>query len=438
MRSPPSHAIVALCIVVGAQNACGSSGSDKSGSRFQPGPADASVAPPSDGSVPAMFGDDGGNTTFGQGAAQSLVFEPNAATVVVDGTGSQKAQFTLKAIDGNGNATMVLADSVDFDRPDLARVAAGEPVVATAPSAMSLYGGVGTIHALYQGLEAKATLTVQVRLTDYGPGLGPTSPAVMALGAGSLQSDPAAAIAPLLYPYDKTVWPLGLTSPLLMWNAPQAGDVYRLHYVEKNYSFDGYYTLGALPAQMRLDQGAWDRLTASNDAKNVPDPLSFALSRWDSQTGTAYATSSQTWTIAPESLRGAIYYWTASKNSQGIAKGHISRFQPGTGATPQPLNNGTCMGCHAVNALGTVLVADVDDQVQDGTAGATHTAPSVAPYDNWSGTRPFATFDITQAAAPLTYQSNKFGGNIALTPDGKYLVFGGPASPAGSKYLSLG
>jgi hypothetical protein len=161
------------------------------------------------------------------------------------------------------------------------------------------------------------------------------------------------------------------------------------------------------------------------------------MDRWDSVANAPHTSASQTWTVAPESLQGAIYYWTASL-SGGVSNGHISRFRPGSGAKPQLLNNGTCMGCHAVNAQGTVLVADIDDQVNDGTPDAGHTTPSVAPYDNWSGTRPWASFDITQDSAPLTYQSTKFGGNIALTPDGKYLVFGGPASPAGSKYISLG
>jgi hypothetical protein len=112
-----------------------------------------------------------------------------------------------------------------------------EPVVATAPSSSALYGGTGTVHALYRGKEATATLTVKVHLVDYGAGLNATSPGVVALGRQGLAGDPGGG---LLYPYDKTVWPLGLTSPLLMTNAPQAGDVCRLHYAEKNYSFDGY------------------------------------------------------------------------------------------------------------------------------------------------------------------------------------------------------
>jgi len=330
----------------------------------------------------------------------------------------------------------------------------GSPVVATAPATQALYGGMGTIHAVYRGASATATLTVNVELAVYGPGLGPTSPGVSALNGSGLPNDPAPDIDPLLYPYDRTVWPLGLTSPLVMWNAPQANDVYRLHYAEKNYVLDAYYTLASLPGQLRLDQGDWDRLTASNDAASSSDPLTFTMSRWDHVANAAYVTATQTWTVAPQSLQGAIYYWTASQDAQGVRRGHISRFQPGTGASPQPLDNGKCMGCHAVNAQGTVLVADIDDlNSMEYPDGGGNTDPSSSPYGNWSYTRPWASFDVAAISADggsaPALETSKFGADLALTPDGKYVVFGGPApvptggstigSPTlpGSRYRSL-
>jgi hypothetical protein len=446
---PVSHLGLALGLSVACGVACGGGGS---ASTF-PNGVDGGSSSDSPADAPG--------TTFGSGdagegsvtAPASLYFVPNAATVIVTGSAPQQASFTLTAKDANGNVMNVTPDSVEFDRPDLATVTPNEPVVATAPSSAALYAGVGTIHAIYAGKEATATLTVQVQITDYGPGLSAASPGVAALGGQGLASDPAPNISPLLYPYDQTVWPLGLTSPLVMWNAPQTGDVYRMHYAETNYSFDGYYTLGSLPAQMRLAQTAWDQITASNNTTNGADPLSFSLSRWDHVANVAYATSAQTWTVAGASLRGAIYYWTASQNAQGVRTGHITRFQPGTGAQPEVLNNGKCMGCHAVNAQGTTLVADIDDlNASEYPGGGANTDPSVAPYGNWSKTRPWASFDITNvtdAGVAPSLETNMFGADLALTPDGKYVVFGGPtqvatgggsiATPpiAGSKYMSL-
>ena len=393
-----------------------------------------------DSTVIHLGGGDGGRVN---GVPTSLFFVPASATVVVDGTAPVTASFTLKAKLASGATVDVTPTSIEFDRPDLALVTDSDPVVATAPSSPALYGGTGTVHAIYDGKEATAQLTVQVHIVDYGAGLSGNSPAVKALHGANLQADPATAISPLLYPYDKTVWPLGLTSPLLMWNAPQAGDVYRLHYEETNYEFDGYYTLAALPGQLRLDQTVWDRMTASNNAVTSPDPLSFTLYRWDSIQTVAYTTSAQTRTVAPESLRGAIYYWTASKSASADGGattffGRITKFQPGTGATPVVLNNGQCMGCHAVNAQGTVLVADVDDQAENQTPAGTHTVPSVAPYGNWSGTRAWASFDVTQPTAPELHQTTEFGADLAVTPDGKYVAFGGQTTATGSMYLSLG
>jgi hypothetical protein len=461
--------VLAFAGAIGASAACGSA--DMAVSVFQDsGAPDGSVEASSvgsfangDSSTGVNLLGDGGDSGIGvlQGPATSVHFQPASATIVVDGITPQTAQLTLIAVDAQGDMAAVAPESLAFDRPDLATPSGAMPIVMTAPSTASPYAGVGTLHAIFQGLEATATLTVQVHLTAYGSGLTASSPAVVAFVggqsaipdggaledggadasapvAGQLAADPAPGIRPLLYPYDGTVWPLGLTSPLVMWSAPQTGDVYWLHYAEKNYSFDGYYALSSLPAQLRLDQTVWDRLTASNDAANGPDPLTFVVSRWDQPTGVAYTTATETWTVAPESLRGAIYYWTASEpNAQAARVGHISRFQPGTGATPQQLNNGVCMGCHAVNAQGTILVADIDDNLE-GNRPVGGGVPSVAPYGNWSGTRPWASFDVTQQSSPLVYQSNEFGADVALTPDGRYLVFGGPTSVPGSKFLSLG
>ncbi len=407
-----------------AQNSEGGLGGDEIGIPLLPPPNNNL-----DASIFVDISEAGTSGALDAGAPMSLKFVPDTATLTIDGTGPQTVSLSLQADYGFG-PLMVTAEAVEFDRPDLATATAQEPVIVTAPAVASAtpYGGTGIVHALFHGVEAKATVTVKVQLAQYAMGLTATSPGVAMLGGANLPADPAPSISPILYPSDQTVWPLGLTSPLTMWNAPSATDVYRLHYSEKNYAVDYYATLAALPAQARLDQATWDRLTNSNDTLHGgQDPITFTLSRWDSTANMAYATATETWTVAPESLRGAIYYWTASKTTN---IGQIVRFNPGPGAMPVPLNTtGACAGCHAVNAQGTVLVADIDDKA---------VAPSVAPYDNWSGARAWLSFDITQATTPTVYKSTKFGGDLALTPDGKYLVFGGPTTAAGSKYISLG
>ena len=340
-----------------------------------------------DDSTTPGFGDGGEGGMFNQ--AQGLFFQPAGATVSLDAmTTTATASFTLMAKLASGSTIPVQATSLQFDRPDLASMTPGQPVVLTAGGPTA---GTGTLHAVYEGLSATATLTVQIH--DVVVGAGVPAGAVTALGAGNLGSDPA--ITSLLYPYDKTVFALGLTSPLVMWNAPNANDVYWLHYEENNYTYDGYYVVPSL-GQLRADQASWDHLTASNGG----DPLVVQLSRWDAATQMAYASASESWTIVPASLRGSIYYWTVSNG------GHMSRIQPGTGATPEILNGGVCMGCHAVSADGSTLVASVEGE------GSTDS----------SDARAWVSYDLP--AVTIRKEPHLFGGNVAVTPDGETTVFG--------------
>src|SRR5206468_3235878 len=111
---------------------------------------------------------------------------------------------------------------------------------------------------------------------------------------------------------------------------------------------------------------------------NAGDPVLVSLSRYDAGAKIAYASASESWTIAPASLRGAIYYWTASRVP--VDSGYLARLPVGAGAAPQPLNQKKCMGCHAVSADGSTLVASVDD--------APTGDPATYPYTNgWKNGR---------------------------------------------------
>lgn len=367
-----------LTLSLGTAVACGS----LDGSTFDGGPGDQTDA--SDAGGPTTFLDAG----FGDAAVTSLEFVPQAITVVLDGKTPKTATYALKAHLSNGSTVDVQAQSLSFDRPDLASSAGFGPVMLTASGQ---YAGTGHLQAIVGNQSASATLTVQVHMTEVGTGV--TQQMVQALDGATAQ-DPS--LGSLLYPYDATVFPLGLSAPLVMWNAPNASDAYKLHYEESGYVYDGYF-LVPQPAQWRVDQNVWNHLTASNQG----DPLKLAVSRFDGQN--AYVSAHEAWTIVNASLRGAIYYWTTS------GTGHMSRIYPGQGTTPEVLDNGTCMGCHAVSADGTTLVATVDDLPS--TDGMPMTKK-----------RAWESFDLPAATERVT--STLFGGNLAVTPDGKYTVFG--------------
>lgn len=369
----PAHVFAAIGVFVGvAIGACGSNDASTSDGSDAGGAADSD-----------LFVD---GSTGSPNDTKRIYFEPTPQTVTVDGTGPKSASFTLKAERNDGTIADVTAESVQFDRPDLAKVTPGEPVVATASGP---FGGVGRIHAIYKGLEAIAELDITVKSEFIDPSADPA--AVTALRGSPLGADPA--LTSLLYPYDKTVFPLGLTSPLVMWDAPTANDTYRVHLEEDHYVFDGFYKVGGL-GQQRVDQAVWDRVTTSNGGS----PLKLTLSRFDAASSTAYESAHEAWTIAPASVRGAIYYWTTSNN------GHLSKIQPGTGSAPVSLYNGTCMGCHAVSADGNTLVATVEN--------------GQAVYRSW------VSFDLTGPTATVRKDGAQFGANLAVNPDGKYIVYG--------------
>jgi hypothetical protein len=356
--------------------------------------ADTTTGHPTSGSGGSGHGGNGGDSSssvgiggLGQGQLKSVSFEPPSITLTLDGTTPQTASYQLKATLAGGSTQVVAPDSVQFDRPDLAAVQIGSPIVLTSPG---VYAGTGTLHGIFQGLEATATLVVQIQVKDVDPAV-PAGVVAKLDGAG-LSQDPA--VSSLLYPYDATVFPQGLASPLLMWNAPSAADVYRVHYAEANYTFDGYYPVTP-PAQLRVPQKFWDKLVASNQG----GPLSLELSRWNAATDTAYTSAKQQWTIAPASLRGAIYYWTTS------AGGQMARIQPG--GSWETLNGGACMGCHAVSADGSTLVASVEGQVTN---------------DGSNDNRAWVAFDLP--GATVRKASTYFSGNVAVNNDGKYTVFG--------------
>jgi hypothetical protein len=357
---------------------------------FACGPGDGSVfgSEPNgawDGSSPNLNFDDSG---FGDASVQSLEFDPPSQTLLLDGITPKTATFNLKAHLSNGNVVPVKAQSISFNRPDLAKMNGFGPVDLVAGGA---FAGTGTLQAIVGTASATATLTVNVHVVQIGTGV--TQTAVQALDGATTQ-DPK--LSSLLYPYDATVFPLGLSAPLVMWNAPSASDAYKLHYEENGYVYDGYF-LASLPEQWRVDQLIWDHLTASNQG----DPLKLAVARFDGTN--AYQSAHESFTIVPSSLRGAIYYWTTSGG------GHMSRIRPGTGSQPEVLSNGKCMGCHAVSADGTTLVATVDDLPS--TDGLPMTKK-----------RAWESFDLPDATSRQV--STLFGGNLAVTPDGKYTVFG--------------
>jgi WD40-like Beta Propeller Repeat len=379
------HVGVVFAVVVAASvAACGSDGT-----------------PSGFGDTPAPTGDDGGTESgiFGGtpgSTLQSLTIDPpNAAVESVDGTIVTQG---FKAIGhfADGSSTPI-ATTVTWsaNEPQIGGLAATG--LYTASGAV---GGVVTINAALQGKQATASLTVKLHVHE-NPQNVPTN--VQGALEGATAKDAAVVWA---YPYDGTVWPRGLLAPLLQWNGGAAPDIYLVHIKSPTFELEDFVASTNSPAsRVALDAPTWQKFVDSSSG-----PSSVKVSRWDGTTATVIA--DHTWSVAPGSMRGTIYYWSNNL-------GRVLRIKPGA-ATPDdfanqaPLNDPTkftqsscLMTCHTVSADGSTLVSG------GGVYGGS--------YDLIGG-KPLYSLGGTWGAASGSSSSVVRWMAPALSPTGKYML----------------
>lgn len=156
----------------------------------------------------------------------------------------------------------------------------------------------------------------------------------------------------VLYPYDGTVFPRGLTAPMLMWDGGGADAVY-VHLKASNFEYHGCLHANAA-GQLQLPQDVWNK--AGDQTGGKGDPLSVELTTLSGQTVTGPV--KHHWVIAQATLKGSIYYNSYNTQLGGTLgnNGAILRLRPGK---PAELfeRQGTCTGCHSVSANGERLIA---------------------------------------------------------------------------------
>src|SRR5207248_1662257 len=149
-------AVPAFAVPLALAAACGS---ELPGSQFDDGRGSQDGGG-DDGSI--GLGGDGSGGLGDAGNVLSIEFDPPQATITSDGVAAQTANFTLRAHFVDGTTAAVAPESAQFDRPDLASLASGNPVALTTSGT---YAGTGKLHGVYRGAAASATLTVNVRMS---------------------------------------------------------------------------------------------------------------------------------------------------------------------------------------------------------------------------------------------------------------------------------
>ncbi len=195
---------------------------------------------------------------------------------------------------------------------------------------------------------------VTVPGTDFFPdGSAPTG-----VDAGSAQ-DPQ-----WLYPYDRTVWPLGLLPPLLQWQTTHASQTVAVYVrlSEQNFTFDGYYAYPPVGtagfsddarSRQPIDPNVWTKATFSNAGSNDYLRVDVSVQTAD---GTVYGPITENWTIAPAELTGTVYYnsyeSTLNNKTGAVLKIHPGDYGP---SLALPAQQGQCHVCHSVSADGNTL-----------------------------------------------------------------------------------
>jgi hypothetical protein len=363
--------LFAACGVVSSVSQIAACGSDAANSAF--------VDPNADGGEGSAPPPDFGLKEGGPNAAYaSIDITPKDPVVTVDLNGKTPTiDFTATGTRADGTVVpLTVGGAWNFTRID----AAGFENAKLVPT--GFIGGKGEVSFKLNGQTAKTTATIKLRV------LAGTAPAAPVIAAFAAATDADAAMS-LVYPYDGTVFPRGLPSPVIQWNGGGAADIYKIEANSDSFAFLGY-TTAAPPSRYpfpSLPANVWAKLTDS-----TVGAVTMTVQRWDG--AKAYKAKTQTWTIAPANLKGTIYY-TRLVNGDSF----VRRIQPGK--TAEAFLDGTgvnCIACHSVSKDGSRIVASVN-----------------------GGASPWAVFDTVTGAK--LYQSAQSSGFQAISPTGSHVLW---------------
>ncbi|MCA9595726.1 MAG: PD40 domain-containing protein [Myxococcales bacterium] len=403
MRSKSRALVLASAVVLVFAHACGGDeGGVAGGSGASSGTGGGAG---SDSGSGGSAGDAGPIIDSSTPQVESLTIEP--ASVTIDVTNGSSTPVALKAIAhyAGGTTAPVQADW-SFDRVDLGIVSGSGSL-----SAHGTKGGTGTVTATVGSQSATAGATINLHFDDNSANLSQAD-------QDKFKTPDANPSGTFLYPYDETVFARGILPPELMWSDGAAGDAYKIEIVDKNVTLTSYVNADP-PSRYLMDKKWWEALTESSDGS----PVSVKVQRLDGG-GVAHQPMAETWSIAPGSLRGSIYYWAVNTGTlMKIAPGAgspVPVFDPGPAdqlGTPAPANynnttppwesggnNKRCVACHTVSKDGSTIATVFEKK------GSTAS--------------PWGTVDLTQSTPSVTqitaYDSTTI--YLAITPDGAYVV----------------
>jgi hypothetical protein len=379
--------------------ACGSGGS---GGIAPVAQEDGGTTPPPKGDAGNLTGNDG--SLLGSGASvTSITVTPATASVESLGGKPVTQAFQVQGHMSDGT-TETLTTNVSWS--------SGQPQIGAIDgtglfTASGALGGVVTVQASYKGQNATAALTVKLHLQQNAGNVAANVQAQLGSASG-----PDASVV-WAYPYDGTLWPRGLLPPILQWNGGAATDDYYVHLKSPTFELESYITATGAPAsQIAIDGATWEKFTDSSEGAT-----SVTVSRWDGTKATLLV--NHTWTVAPASMKGTIYYW--SNNLGRVLRIKPGAAQPDDFANQAPLSDpaqytqSSClMTCHTVSADGSTLISG------GGVFGGSYDLLTGQPTVYLGGT--WGPSNGGASSSSVVRWSNS-----ALSPTGKYILTNGMA-----------
>ncbi|MGE0327289.1 MAG: dickkopf-related protein [Polyangiaceae bacterium] len=389
-RTTSTLVLLLSIAAAGAFAACGSdSGSTVGGGNTLNGGSGGQ----SDGGPGGSAGDGGtaGSLNLDSSSPLTLSIEPQNPVLNVSGSPASQG-FTAKLSDGTSATANWLLDDVVLGTID---------ATGTFTSGGFIAGSVG-VTARVGDLEASTTLRVVVDITDNAAGVPDTDRGLLDAGGG------ADSAFKWLYPYDKTIFPRGLSGPEMQFGG-SAADAMRVEVSFSDFSYVGYFG-ASNPNRVTLPPNVWEAITKSAGAGVDVQVKASKLSA-----GAATGPVNEDWRIAQGSLKGIIYYNTYRSASTNT--GAVMRVRPGGAAE---VMIGQCTVCHSVSSQGNVLVGGL----------------------NWGNGNPLdsGSFDLTPDGNATPRYTDDDGRKLAfggLTPDGALMLSNGvPTSGPAIRGLS--
>jgi hypothetical protein len=391
--------VLALMLTVTALVAA--CGSNASSSVF---PGDASVtdgglsgdAPTSD--VGSFLGD--GASGEGGGVQGTLAISPQNPTLTVT-NGAIPTQAFTTTLTLNGSTQTVTSNWALTD------YTVGGITPAGAFTPQGTIAGTATVLATYGSVTAQTKVTVTVNLSAQlgtvtlpdGTTIPQSSTGISAPNLTALQGTPMADDAgtptTIIYPYDQTVFPLGLLAPVAQFSAGSIAPVdFKISLDTTGFHWDGYGHVGN-PAQLQaaIPQPMWDGALASAQPPAAGQNAVVVLSIVKASNGVAYGPAQAHLIIAPGQLTGIIYYESYSSDTlpDGGSDFGLWAVKPGLTQPPSHLQPG-CVICHGVAASGNTITMGTDEDEYgpltgvfrietDGGYTQLATSPANLPYD---------------------------------------------------------